>query len=91
MSRPRIPVGSIAGSLSFSTYESYETTLRRLVVPQCGEITLGALTVGRCDRVSDYERLLGHANEQITRASYIDSADEVDVTTAEILDELPGS
>lgn len=37
--------------LSFSTYESYETTLRRLIVPQCGGITLGALTVGRCDRI----------------------------------------
>lgn len=47
----QIRVRAVAGSLSFSTYESYETTLRRLVVPRCGGITLGALTVGRCDRI----------------------------------------
>ncbi|HEY0248780.1 MAG TPA: hypothetical protein VGC45_11025 [Gryllotalpicola sp.] len=33
---------AIAGSLSFSTHESYETALWRLIVPQCGGITLGA-------------------------------------------------
>jgi hypothetical protein len=42
---------AIAGSLTFSTYESYETTVRCVVVPQCGGITLDALTVGRCDRI----------------------------------------
>lgn len=42
---------AIAGSLSFSTYESYETTVRCVLVPQCGGITLDALTVGRCDRI----------------------------------------
>lgn len=47
----QIRARAVAGSLSFSTYESYETTLRRLVVPHCGGITLGALTVGRCDRI----------------------------------------
>lgn len=36
-------------------------------------------------------RLLGHANEQITRASYVVSAEEVDSITVEILDELLGS
>lgn len=40
-----------AGSLSFSTYESYETTARNILLPRCGGITLGALTVGRCDRI----------------------------------------
>lgn len=47
----QIRARAVAGSLSFSTFESYETTLRRLVVPQCGGIALGALTVGRCDRI----------------------------------------
>lgn len=42
---------AVAGSLSFSTYESYETTVRTTLLPQCGGITLGALTVGRCDRI----------------------------------------
>jgi integrase len=42
---------AVSGSLSFSTYESYETTVRMILVPQCGGITLGALTVGRCDRI----------------------------------------
>lgn len=40
-----------SGSLSFSTYESYETTARNILLPRCGGITLGALTVGRCDRI----------------------------------------
>lgn len=47
----QIHARAIAGSLSFSTYESYETTARCLLVPQCGGITLDALTVGRCDRI----------------------------------------
>jgi hypothetical protein len=42
---------AIAGSLPFSTYESYETVVRCVLVPQCGGITLDALTVGRCDRI----------------------------------------
>jgi hypothetical protein len=36
---------AIAGSLSFSTYESYGTAARCLFVPQCGGMTLDALTV----------------------------------------------
>lgn len=32
----QIRARAVAGSLSFSTYESYETTLRRPVAPQCG-------------------------------------------------------
>ncbi|QNE46117.1 tyrosine-type recombinase/integrase [Glaciihabitans sp. INWT7] len=42
---------AIAGSLTFSTYESYETVVRCVLLPQCGGITLDALTVGRCDRI----------------------------------------
>ncbi len=39
------------GSLSFSTYESYETTARVIIVPRCGGVRLEQLTVGRCDRI----------------------------------------
>lgn len=35
-------------------------------------------------------RLLGHANEQITRASYVVSALEVDPITIDILDDILG-
>ncbi|WP_426183518.1 tyrosine-type recombinase/integrase [Microbacterium sp. TWP3-1-2b2] len=47
----QVRVRARAGALSFSTYESYEQTTRLLLVPRCGGITLGALTVGRCDRI----------------------------------------
>ena len=40
-----------AGSLSYSTYESYETTARVIIVPRCGGVRLNRLTVGRCDRI----------------------------------------
>ena len=40
-----------AGSLSYSTYESYETTARVIIVPRCGGVRLDHLTVGRCDRI----------------------------------------
>lgn len=40
-----------AGSLSWSTFDSYESTARLLVAPRCGGIELGALTTGRCDRI----------------------------------------
>ncbi|WP_241987663.1 site-specific integrase [Cryobacterium sp. TMT1-66-1] len=40
-----------AGSLSYSTYESYETTARVIIVPRCGGVRLERLTVGRCDRI----------------------------------------
>jgi len=36
-------------------------------------------------------RLLGHANEQITRTSYVVSAEEVDPITVDVLDEILGS
>lgn len=36
-------------------------------------------------------RLLGHANEQITRASYVVCAVEVDLSSIDILDEVLGS
>jgi hypothetical protein len=39
------------GLLSWSTYENYEQTVRRLLVPRCGGVTLEALTVGRADRI----------------------------------------
>jgi integrase len=47
----QVRVRAQAGALSFSTYESYEQTARLLLVPRCGGIALGALTVGRCDRI----------------------------------------
>ncbi len=40
-----------AGSLAYSTYESYETTARVILVPRCGGVRLDQLTVGRCDRI----------------------------------------
>lgn len=40
-----------AGSLTYSTYESYETTARVILVPRCGGVRLNQLTVGRCDRI----------------------------------------
>ena len=40
-----------AGSLAYSTYESYETTARVIIVPRCGGVRLDQLTVGRCDRI----------------------------------------
>lgn len=39
------------GSLSYSTYESYEVTARLVIVPRCGGVRLDQLTVGRCDRI----------------------------------------
>lgn len=40
-----------AGSLAHSTLESYESTVRLVLKPACGAITLDQLTVGRCDRI----------------------------------------
>jgi len=40
-----------AGSLAYSTYESYETTARVILVPRCGGVRLDQLTVGRRDRI----------------------------------------
>ncbi|CAN5442026.1 site-specific integrase [soil metagenome] len=42
--------------LAVSTLESYEDTVRNIVVPACGGITLADLSVGRCDRI--IQRLL---------------------------------
>ncbi|MBO1900911.1 hypothetical protein J4H92_02980 [Leucobacter weissii] len=36
-------------------------------------------------------RLLGHASEQITRTSYVVSAEEVDPITVDVLDKILGS
>lgn len=49
-----------------------------------------ATLVERAAGLTLASRLLGHANEQITRASYVVSAEEVDPVTVEILDELLG-
>ncbi|HEY5222482.1 MAG TPA: site-specific integrase [Microbacteriaceae bacterium] len=48
---PRVRVRAENGMLSWSTYENYEHTVRLTLVPACGGVTLGALTVGRCDRI----------------------------------------
>lgn len=48
---PTVKVRAENGTLSWSTYENYETTVRLTLVPVCGGVTLEALTVGRCDRV----------------------------------------
>lgn len=50
-----------------------------------------ATLVERAAGLTLASRLLGHANEQITRASYVVSAEEVDPITVEILDELLGN
>jgi integrase len=50
-----------------------------------------ATLVERAAGITIASRLLGHANEQVTRASYVVSAVEVDPVTAEILDEVLGS
>lgn len=39
------------GSLAYSTYDAYESTLRLVLLPRCGAIALDSLTVGRCDRI----------------------------------------
>jgi hypothetical protein len=54
-----------AGSLAYSTYESYETTARVVVVPRCGGARVDGLTVGRCDRI--LQRVL--EEETISKAS----------------------
>ncbi|WP_166784876.1 integrase [Cryobacterium sp. TMT2-42-4] len=40
-----------SGSLTYPTYESYETTARLVILPRCGGVQLDRLTVGRCDRI----------------------------------------
>ena len=50
-----------------------------------------ATLVERAAGITLASRLLGHANEQITRASYVVSAVEVDPITIDILDEVLGS
>ncbi|MGX5696427.1 hypothetical protein ACWKWP_09535 [Agromyces soli] len=49
-----------------------------------------ATLVERAAGITLASRLLGHANEQITRASYVVSAVEVDPITIDILDEILG-
>jgi integrase len=48
---PQILTRAKTGSLTFSTYESYETTARLVILPRCGGVRLDRLTVGRCDRI----------------------------------------
>ena len=49
-----------------------------------------ATFVERAAGITLASRLLGHANEQITRASYVVSAVEVDPITIDILDDVLG-
>lgn len=46
-----IQLRAATGSLSYSTFESYESTVRLTIIPRCGGIVLGSLTTGRCDRI----------------------------------------
>ena len=62
--------------------DEYSTHIYRRTVATLIERTAG-LTLA--------SRLLGHANEQITRASYVVSAEEVDPITVDVLDEILGS
>ncbi|MCS3427118.1 tyrosine-type recombinase/integrase [Leucobacter aridicollis] len=39
------------GSITYSTFASYESTARLTLIPRCGAIALEALTVGRCNRI----------------------------------------
>ena len=55
-----------SGSLTFSTYESYESTARVIIVPRCGGVRLDRLTVGRCDRI--LQRIL--EEETISKARH---------------------
>ncbi|TFC86952.1 tyrosine-type recombinase/integrase [Cryobacterium sp. TMT3-29-2] len=48
---PQILTRAKTGSLTYSTYESYETTARLVILPRCGGVQLDRLTVGRCDRI----------------------------------------
>ena len=48
---PTVHARASAGGLSFSTYESYETTVRLTILPACGGVELRHFTAGRCDRV----------------------------------------
>jgi hypothetical protein len=47
----QIHARATAGSLTFSTFESYETAARMILVPACGGVRFDQLTVGRCDRI----------------------------------------
>ena len=49
-----------------------------------------ATLVERSGGITLASRLLGHANETVTRASYVVSAEQVDPTSATILDEALG-
>ncbi|WP_146073500.1 hypothetical protein [Cryobacterium sp. N22] len=48
---PQILTRAKTGSLTYSTYESYETTARLVILPRCGGVRLDRLAVGRCDRI----------------------------------------
>ena len=90
-------------SLSVS---NYERLLRAFVADErTGLVALGidvdeytthlyrrtaATLIERAAGVTLASRLLGYANEQITRNSYVATADQVDPVTAEILDRVLG-
>lgn len=48
---PTVRLRAETGMLSWSTYENYEKTVRLVLLPACGGVSLEALTVGRCDRI----------------------------------------
>lgn len=41
----------VSGSVESSTLDSYENSVRQLVVPYCGAVRLRDLSVGRCDLI----------------------------------------
>ena len=61
--------------------EGYSTHIYRRTVATFVERAAG-LTIA--------SRLLGHANEMVTRSSYVVTAEQVDVITADILDRILG-
>lgn len=50
-----------------------------------------ATLVERAAGLTIASRLLGHANEMVTRNGYVITAEQVDVVTVDILDTLLGS
>ena len=48
---PTVRTKAETGMLSWSTHENYENGVRLVLLPICGDVTLDALTVGRCDRI----------------------------------------
>lgn len=62
--------------------DHYSTQMYRRTVATLIERSAG-LTIA--------SRLLGHANEMVTRSSYVVAAEQVDIVTADILDTILGA